>query len=340
MVSVFCRRTLLCSLIAAPVILFGSGCKSSSGWRAPWSGWGWSGASTSNATALNISKPSTQAPSPSNTPGQPQRGLAARGATAPGNSVAAYPTTSQADAYPAQPAATWQPGNATDGQVAPVGGLQVGPYSMQSNPPASGYADNTQPYSPVGRAPGPGGVTAEVGDIPRDDAPGTNGTEENGYSSREDYRTADQGTTPRYGDAAGSAAPQESPEPSPAGTAFSGAEGPAIAAEPSVYGPAEETSPAEGAFPAPTGSYSKEEAPAEPASPRSFGPPNTVAPAASRPAARPPASGEAVRPPLPQSLSGAGGYRPGSTSGITGARNAGNEQPQNAAAPAAGTSWR
>ena len=114
MVTAAWRRAFACSLFVAPVILLGSGCSTSSGWRAPWSGWGWGGASSPSATALNISKPSTQAPAPVNTPGQPNRGVAASGGATPsggygsretapgaahsGNAVAAYPATAQADA--------------------------------------------------------------------------------------------------------------------------------------------------------------------------------------------------------------------------------------------------
>src|SRR6188768_2317272 len=127
MVTAPWRRVIACSLVVAPVVLFGSGCKTASGWKAPWSAW--SGASSTDSTALNISKPSTQAPSPSSTtPGQPNKGLAASGganapgantegvtvagATSPAGGVAAYPATALADAIPTQPAV---------GAVAPAG---------------------------------------------------------------------------------------------------------------------------------------------------------------------------------------------------------------------------
>ena len=336
MVTAAWRRAFACSLFVAPVILLGSGCSTSSGWRAPWSGWGWGGASSPSATALNISKPSTQAPAPVNTPGQPNRGVAASGGanasggygsreTAPGaahsgNAVAAYPATAQADAYPAQPASTWQPENVASGQVAPAAGLQVGPYSMQSNPAASGYSGKAPPRGPAAGAPG--------------------------YGGREDYRTADQGAAGSYrgGTAAGGAAPAENSDAGSSGSVYTESEGAATATEPNVYGPADETSPAEGGNAAAAGPYSNAEAPAESASPRSYGPPNTVAPGASRPATSPPASGGAGRAALPQSLSSSGGYRPGSTSGGSTARNADFEQPQNASAPdnspAGGTTYR
>lgn len=330
MVIAACRRAFVCSLFIAPVILLGSGCSTSSGWRAPWSGWGWGGASSSGATALNITKPSTQAPAPVNTPGQPNRSVAASGSANPasayasraaapggansGNAVAAYPATAQADAYPAQPASTWQPENGGRGEVAPAAGLQVGPYSMQANPAA-----NALPRGPAAGAPG--------------------------YGGREDYRTADQGAAGTYrGSAAIGAAPAESPETNSSGSVYPEAEGPATATEPSVYGPADETSPAEGASAAATGPYSNAEAPAESASPRSYGPPNTVAPAASRPSTSPPASGGAGRTALPASLSTSGGYRPGSTSGGYSGANADFEEMQNASAPdnspAGGTTYR
>ncbi|MGI8978238.1 MAG: hypothetical protein ACR2FY_03330 [Pirellulaceae bacterium] len=334
MVIAACRRAFVCSLFVAPVILLGSGCSTSSGWRAPWSGWGWGGASSPSATALNITKPSTQAPAPVSTPGQPNRGVAASGGanpsnayasreTAPGavhsgNAVAAYPATAQADAYPAQPASTWQPENGGRGEVAPAAGLQVGPYSMQANP-ASGYSGKAPPRGPAAGAPG--------------------------YGGREDYRTADQGAAGTYrGAPAGGAAPPENSDEGSSGPVYTEAEGPATATEPSVYGPADETSPAEGAGAAAAGPYSNAEAPAESASPRSYGPPNTVAPAASRPSTSPPASGGAGRAALPAALSSSGGYRPGSTSGGFSGRNADFEQPQNASAPdnspAGGTTYR
>lgn len=181
------RRTLLCCLVVSPVVLFGSGCKTAGGWRTPWSAW--SGASSPNATALNISKPSTQAPAPNNPPGQPSRNIAANGgttttggspsgvamagATSPTNPVTAYPATPQADAYPAQPAGNFQQGEGAGRQVAPAGGMQVGPYSMQSNPAAGSY-----------------------GATPKEDAPAA---AEGPYGSREDIRTADRGAAGVYG---------------------------------------------------------------------------------------------------------------------------------------------
>jgi hypothetical protein len=331
MVTAAWRRAFVCSLFVAPVVLLGSGCRTADGWRAPWSGWGWGGASSPNATALNISKPSTQAPSPSNTPGQPTRGLAASGGAnapgaggvAPANGVAGYPATAQADAYPAQNVATWQPGASAGGQVAPAGGLQVGPYGMQSNPPASGYGGNAQPRGP---AAGPAGY----GGAPRSNVGGAAATT-GPAGSREDYRTADQGAAGPYrGGAAPSTAPAAVPVENPeTNSVYGGGEGPATATEPSVYGSTEETSPAEGANANPTGPYSNTESAAE--SPRSYGPPNTVAPGA-RPATSPPPTSGATRPALPSSLSNAGGYRPGSTGGF-GSRNGGYEQPQNAAVP-------
>ena len=324
MVTAAWRRAFVCSVVVAPVVLLGSGCKTASGWRMPWSAWG----GAASPTALNISKPSTQAPSPSNIPGQSNRGVAASGgAHAPGaggagagNAVAGYPATAQADAYPAQNVATWAPGAGAGGQVAPAGGLQVGPYGMQSNP-VNGYAGNAQPRGPAVGAAGYGaaarGNPAAVGSP----------------ASREDYRTADQGAAGHYrGSAAtggaAAAAPAETPETS---SVYGGGEGPATATEPSVYGATEETSPAVGGNASAAGPYSNAE-PAESAAPRSYGPPNTVAPGA-RPSTSPPPSSGATRPALPSSLSSAGGYRPGSTGGGYGSRNAGYEQPQNAAVP-------
>jgi hypothetical protein len=340
MVTAPWRRALIYSLAVAPVVLLGSGCKTAGGWQMPWSSWG--GASSPNATALNISKPSTQAPSPSNTPGQANRGIAASGgATAPGaagtgtggvgptNGVAGYPATAQANAYPAQNVATWPQGAVAGGQVAPAGGLQVGPYGMQSNPP-SGYAGNAQPRASAPGAAGYGGAL-QNSTVGATAAPGATGT-------REDYRTADLGAAGPYrggpatgGAATGSAAaaaPAETPETN---SVYGGSAGAATATEPSVYGSAEETSPAAGGNASAAGPYGNAE-PAESAAPRSYGPPNTVAPVA-RPSTSPPPSSGATRPALPASLSSVGGYRPGSTAGGYGSRNAGYDQPQNAAVP-------
>jgi hypothetical protein len=348
MVTAPWRRAFVCSLMVAPVVLLGSGCKTASGWRMPWSSWG--GASSPSATALNISKPSTQAPSPTNIPGQSNRGIAANsGATAPGaggvgaggvgaggvgtggvgtagvgpsTGVAGYPGTAQANAYPAQNVATWPQGTAAGGQVAPAGGLQVGPYGMQSNPP-NGYAGNAQPRGPATGAAGYGGAL-QNNTAGATAAPGAAGT-------RDDYRTADLGAAGPYrGGAAtgGAAAPAETPETN---SVYGGNAGAATATEPSVYGSAEETSPAAGGNTPAAGPYGNTE-PAESTAPRSYGPPNTVAPGA-RPSTSPPSSSGAGRPALPASLSGAGGYRPGSTAGGYGSRNAGYDQPQNAAVP-------
>lgn len=309
------RRTLLCCLMVSPMVLLGSGCKTASGWRTPWSAWG--GASSPDATALNISKPSTQAPAPSNPPGQPNRSIAANGgaagsrgnpsgvamagATSPTNPVTAYPATPQADAYPTQPAGNLQQGAGAGEQVAPAGGLQVGPYSMQSNPAASNYA-----AAPKGSAPA---------------------AAEGPYGGREDYRTADRGAARNYG--GGAPADDVSyPQANEAGSVYGGAEGAATATESSVYGPDEETSPAGGDNSYSPTNYPTSEASDAPASDRSYGPPNTVAP---RPSTSPPSSSSSTRTSLPASLSAAGGYRPGSTGGY-GANNAGYDQPQNASA--------
>lgn len=308
------RRALLCCLVVSPVILLGSGCKTAGGWRAPWSAW--SGASSPGATALNISKPSTQAPSPNSTPGQPNRGIAASGgpaasggnpsgvamtgATSPANPVSAYPATPQADAFPEQTAGNSQHGPGAEGQVAPAGGMQVGPYSMQSKPAANSY-----------------------GASPRTNAPAA---AEGPYGNGEDNRTADRGNAGNYGGAP-AAEGAENSQANEAGSVYGGGGGgAATATESSVYGSDEETSPAGGNNGYAPTNYTTNETPAAPAASRSFGPPNTVAP---RPSTSPPSSSGTNRTSLPSSLSTSGGYRPGSTGGY-GASNAGYNQPQNA----------
>lgn len=318
------RRALACSLLVSPVILLGSGCKTASGWKAPWSAWG--GASSPNATALNISKPSTQAPAPNNTPGQPNHslassggtgaaagnpsGVAVAGATSPAGGVTAYPATPQADAYPTQTAGNTQLGNGTGGSVEPAGGMQVGPYSMQSKSATSGYAG-----------------------VPKANTPPAEGP----YGSREEIRTADQSAAGPYrgGEASGAMNPGAAP-PGDAGSVYGGGEGAATATESSVYGSGEETSPAGATSTSSLPPYSPAESPAESASAPTYGPPNTVGPAASRPSTSPPPSTGAGRSSLPASISSSGGYRPGSTGG-SGVSNAGYDQPQNASLPEGAT---
>ena len=332
------RRAFVCSLMVAPLMLLGSGCRTASGWRTPWSAWG--GASSPSSTAVNISKPSTQAPAPSSIPGQPNRSVAASGGAnpsgvtvgggsanrAPGtNAVAGYPATSQAYDYPSAASSTWQPAATTDGQVAPAGGMQVGRFSMQSQQP-SGYAGSTQPRGPAASA-------ASYSGAPRGNAASGGPAAVGPYGNTEDYRTADNrgATGGQAGAASSGGVASESPEASSAGSVYGGSEGAATATEPSAYGSVDETSPAVGGNEPEAGTDSNPEAPAESASPRSYGPPNTVVPSA-RSATAPAASSETGRVTLPASLSSSGGYRPGSTGGY-GTRNAGFDQPENAAAP-------
>ena len=328
MVTAPWRRTLVCVSLCFPFVLFASGCKTSSGWRAPWSGWGWSGASSPSATALNISKPSTQAPASTNTPGQPSRSLAGgsggagsasgittASATSPTGGVTAYPATAHADAHPGRAAGTWQHDTGA-GEVAPAGGYQVGPYGMQQQNP-SGYANAPRNTPAAGATAPSAGVAAE-----------------GGYGGTEGYRTADQqppGSRGRSAATSGNFVPTDNPGAERPGSIYDEAAGAATATEPSIYGQAGETSPAEDVGGA-SGPYSGGENPAESAASRTYGPPNTVAPAA-RPSTAPPAASGSARAPLPQSLSTSGGYRPGSTNGSPSARNADFEEGQNAAAP-------
>lgn len=322
MVSAPWRRAFYCSLIAAPVIL-GSGCKTASGWRMPWSSWG--GMSSPSATALTITKPSTHAPAPNGASTQPGAGLAsssgtathgaglggnappggygATGGSAPTGGIAGYPGTALANSYPAQPASNSQPG----GSVAPAGGLQVGPYGMQA--PPSGYG-SAQPRGVAANPVAYGGASRN--------SPAGPSTTEAPYG-REDYRTAEQPEA-RRGAVAGTT--DNSGAPAESESVYGGGEGPATATETSPYGATEETSPAEGSH---VPAYSNPES----TSSRSFGPPNTVSGA--RPSTSPPSGAAGTG--LPPSLSNVGGYRPGSTAGGYSARNAGFEQPQNAAAP-------
>lgn len=331
MVTTPWRRTFICASLLVPLVLLSTGCKTGSGWRAPWSGWGWSGASSPSATALNISKPSTQAPSPSATPGQPSRSLASSaggvksgsgvatvGATTPAGGVTAYPATPQAEAYPGRAGDTWkQDPGAT--KVTPAGGYQVGPYGMQAQPNPSGYAN-----TPSRNAPAEGATSAPDSG---DDARG-------GYGGREDYRTADQqlpDSRSPSGAPLGNNAPAENTAVDQPSSIYGEASGPATATESNVYGPVSETSPAEEGAAAFGNAYPSTAKPAEPSTPPTYGPPNTVAPE-SRPSTSPPpatsmsTTTSSTRAPLPQSLSTSGGYRPGSTSG--------------AATSADGSSWR
>lgn len=330
MVTTPWRRTLIGASLLVPLVLLSTGCKTGSGWRAPWSGWGWSGASSPNSTALNISKPSTQAPAPVTVPGQPSRslasgrggsnsgsGVATVGATTPAGGVTAYPATAQANAYPGRAGDTWEqdPGAAN---VTPAGGYQVGPYGMQGQQNPSAYA-NTPPRN----APAEGATAAPNSE---DDA-------RSGYGGTEGYRTADQqppGSRSPSGAPTGNNPPTENPAVEQPSSIYGEASSPATATESSIYGPASETSPAQEGGAAFGNAYPGTAKPAESSAPPTYGPPNTVAPE-SRPSTSPPpatstSTSSNPRAPLPQSLSTSGGYRPGSTSG--------------AGTSTDGTSWR
>lgn len=331
MVIAPCRRLFALGLLLAPVLFGTVGCKSGGGWAMPWSGLGWGGAAPSS-NALGISKPSTRAPV-TNAPGQqPARGLASgnvsdqsgvatTGGSGPAGGVAAYPATAQANAYPTSTAATWQPGAEAGGPVAPAAGYQVGPYGMQAGQTAGGQPNNSLTNPGTGAAPNSYGGRAPYAGAPQgptnNGAAGVASPPAEGYTP-ETYRTATQ--PPARGGALGSGGlnPAETPAAAGSGSIYEETSGAATATEPSLYGPSPssstETSPAEAGGSQPT-----------------YGPPNTVAPpAASRPATSPTAT--PPRTSLPPSLSGAGGYRPGSTN--FGTRNAAYDEPQNAAAPA------
>ena len=334
------RRLVAFALVAGSLVVCGTGCKTGGTWGMPsWPRWGsWGGASSPDSTALNITKPSTQAPAPVTTPGQPSRSLAAGGnsypsgvaatggAGAAGPASGVYPATAQADAYPGRAANTWQPGAESGGQVAPAGGYQVGPYSMQTNaapPPASGYA--------AGRT-GTGAPAPSTGAASGPYAPANEPAPEGNYGGTEGYRTA----TPAGSSAGGNTWNSGGQNPAEENGAAAGQPGSVYSgdgagSEPSLYGPSSTGAATEGV----PSSSATSPAPG-------YGPPNTVAPGSTsvprRPSTSPPAasaSAPAAPSTLPASLTTAGGFRPGSTASPGsrfGSENAGYDQTHSATA--------
>jgi hypothetical protein len=190
--------------------------------------------------------------------------------------------------------------------------MQVGNYNMQT---PGGYAGASRgtPANPAGYS---GGAAT---------APHNNAAGQAPYG--DDYRTASQANAGHYQGPAGGNAPAENPAAAPgeAESVYNGGET-ATAHEAGTYSGNEETSPVGGNNSPASGPYTNSPPP-ESTSNRSFGPANTVGPAA-----RTSTSSTSLGGGLPASLSGNGGYRPGSTAGGYGSRNAGYDQPQNGSA--------
>lgn len=139
-----------------------TGCKTG-GWSG--SSWAWNPmkmwrGDAPAASSLASTKPSTQIPTPNPTSSVATRSSAPTaptittpgygGSTAPGSSVAGYPTngypaTANATGYPTQPATGYgTPGQ--PGQVAPATGYATGPYGMTATP-AGGASAQQGPWS-------------------------------------------------------------------------------------------------------------------------------------------------------------------------------------------------
>ena len=300
--------------------LTSTGCKMGS-WSSPsWMAWGKKDAPSTAGIAST--KPSTSLPSSTATP-KPTTSVAvstpgsttttpSTTATASNTATPAYPTTSQAYAYPTQPASGYQPTGG--GEVAPAAGYSAGPYAMSSG---QNVGAQQSPYAPSYQ--GGYGAAPAAAEAPAPQAQTWNSTPTYTADQRSAYGAAEQSpySSPAYGAAPQYTTPINNPPAAPA-TGYNQGGYSSGGYDNSGYAPA---APAPGNHgqpqyqPAPGGYETQPTESAPPAYP------NTAPAGAAPPSygasnnAQPSASPGGYQPALPPALASDpnGGYRPGST---------------------------